>query len=121
MDRSAGKHLLVVEDEALLAIDTATILEGAGYAVVGPAPDVDAALDLLSSARIDGALLDVHLRTGMVWPVAEALDARRVPFMFISGYGMERDFPERFQGTPRLDKPVRQDLLLDAVAHLWAK
>lgn len=78
-----------------------------GCLVVGPAPDFDAAMSLANSAEIDAALLDVNVAGRPVFPVADALKARGVPFAFASGYGaagVEGDH----RGAPVLQKPFRQ-------------
>ncbi|MCA1501669.1 hypothetical protein I6F28_33690 [Bradyrhizobium sp. NBAIM14] len=77
---------MVVEDEYLIALELDTELRAAGYRVIGPIADVDAALELLKDDRPDGAVLDVNLAGEWVTPVAEALKAMAVPFILASGY-----------------------------------
>jgi DNA-binding response OmpR family regulator len=72
--------------------------------VVGPTGSVDAALKLLHANAIDAAVLDVNLGQEMVYPVAEELEARNVPFIFTTGYG-DRSLPDRWRVKPRLAKP----------------
>lgn len=107
--------LLVVEDEYLVATSIEMVLHGAGYAVVGPIPSVDEAL-----AAVDGqpaadlALLDVNLAGHRVYPVADALVSRHVPFIFLTGCeGAE--LPARFAHTPILVKPFSAEHLLRAI------
>lgn len=100
-------RILVVEDEYLIAEDVCSMLADAGMDVVGPAPDLRSAMELLKSeARVDGALLDVNLRGEQVYALADALSARNVPFAFTTGY--ERwVLPERFARSEMIDKPVQ--------------
>ncbi len=84
----AGKRILVVEDESLIAMLLEMALQDEGCVVVGPASRVDEALELAADGQhLDGALLDVNLAGEAVFPVAEALASRAVPFLLLSGYG----------------------------------
>jgi CheY-like chemotaxis protein len=99
-------RLLVVEDEYLVADDIRHELQSLGAQVVGPAPSVAGALAMLSGdAAIDGAILDIDLCGEMVFPVAGALHARSVPFVFWTGYG-DSMVPADFSDAPRLQKPA---------------
>lgn len=102
----AGSRLLLVEDDYLVAAILSQEFEDAGAEVVGPAPTVAAALDLLAAGSIvDAAVLDVSLGGEKVWPVADALQARGVPFVFATGYDAAVILP-RYAGVPRCEKPV---------------
>lgn len=79
-------RILIVEDEYLIALELDTELTTAGYRVIGPVPDVSAALELLREERPDAAILDVNLAGEWVTPVAEVLRAMSVPFILASGY-----------------------------------
>nr|WP_225190528.1 response regulator [Bradyrhizobium sp. IC4059] len=79
-------RILVVEDEYLIALELETQLTTAGYRVIGPASDVDGALELLNASRPDAAILDVNLAGEWVTPVAQALKAMSVPYILASGY-----------------------------------
>jgi CheY-like chemotaxis protein len=102
----AGPRVLLVEDEYFIAEDLRRALEDAGIGVLGPVPTAVEALDLISaSARIDAAVLDINLEgDGLVYPVADALQARGVPFVFATGYDGTA-IPARFAGTRRFEKP----------------
>ncbi|EYD76939.1 putative response regulator receiver (CheY-like protein) [Rubellimicrobium mesophilum DSM 19309] len=104
--------ILVVEDEYLLADDLRRDLEAAGARVLGPVASVPEALELIEEAgRVDAAILDVNLAGRMVFPVAEVLSRRGVPFVFATGY--ERwALPEAFARVPRCDKPLDADEVL---------
>lgn len=83
----AGRRILVVEDEPLLAMLVEDLLDEVGGLPVGPAGSVDEALRLVAAGALDGAILDVNLGSEMAYPVADALAARGVPFVFVTGYG----------------------------------
>lgn len=114
-------HVLVVEDEYLLADDLSLALEAAGAVVIGPVPSVAEAVTLIEQApRIDLAVLDVNLRGEMVFPVADALDGRGVPFVLATGYD-QWALPERFSSVPHIEKPFKPDRLSMELRQLLAK
>lgn len=82
-----GKRVLLVEDEFLVALLVEDALTEAGCVVLGPFSRVRQALDALHGLEVDAAVLDVNVAGEMVFPVAEALEARGVPFLFVTGYG----------------------------------
>lgn len=111
-------RILVVEDEYLLADDLCHALEQAGAIVLGPVPGVEEALALIEAEpRIDAAVLDVNLRGDMVFPVADALHHRSVPFTFATGYD-QWILPDRFAAHPRIEKPFRADKLAAKLSPL---
>jgi two-component system, chemotaxis family, sensor kinase Cph1 len=117
----AGRHVLVVEDDPIIAMTQTTILEDAGCVVLGPAPGVDQALRMVAGDRVDLALLDVSLGSETVYPVADALAERGVPFVFLTGYSTEI-LPPAHKGRRCLRKPCDDDELLAALrAALDAK
>ena len=100
------RHMLVVEDGFLLASELCRALEQAGATIVGPVPDLPAALDLIASAPVvQGAILDVNLRGQMVFPAADMLIERNLPFLFATGYD-QAVIPPRFCHVLRLEKPI---------------
>jgi CheY-like chemotaxis protein len=102
-----GRRLLIVEDDYLIAADLANSLEELGIDVVGPTGSVEDALDLVESQgeRLDAAVLDINLREEPVYPVANALAARGIPFVFTTGYDAAA-IPEAYASAPRCEKPV---------------
>jgi DNA-binding response OmpR family regulator len=114
-----GRRILVVEDNFLFATLLAEILESVGWQVVGPVARLATALDAAASEGFDAAVLDVNLGGQAVYPVAEVLDARRVPFVFVTAYGREA-LPPLFCGRPRLGKPFAPGELIGTVARLIA-
>lgn len=107
-------RVLVVEDEALLAIDIAQQLTDAGFEVVGPASSVAKALWLIGEVGCDVAVLDVNLRDENAEPIARQLKARGTPFVFLSGISREQ-LPAWFDGAQVLSKPARPAVLLAAL------
>ena len=103
-DNLAGCRILVVEDEMLIAVMIEEALQDLGCVVVGPVARLDAALRLARDEVLDAAILDVTIRGGQVYPVAEHLLARGIPFVLASGYG-DWALPENLQDQPRLTKP----------------
>ncbi|KQW84027.1 response regulator [Brevundimonas sp. Root1279] len=111
----AGRRVLVVEDESLVAMLLETILEDMGCTPVGPASTVDEGLQLVAEdAPIDAALLDVNVAGRQIFPVAEALKARGVPFIFSTGYG-EGGLPDEWRGQPTLQKPFTEAAVREAL------
>lgn len=96
---------LVVEDDYVIADALGQELEAAGAEVVGPAPDMAAALALLAEGAVDAAVLDVNLGGEMAWPVADALLARGVSFVFATGYDASV-IPARYASVACCEKPV---------------
>ena len=109
----AGARVLVVEDEYLVARDIQRALERAGAEVIGPVARLNEALGLLAGRRdLTAAVLDVKLADGMVFPVADALRRRGVPFVFATGYDAA-SMPPGYRATLRCDKPCDAQAVLD--------
>ena len=106
----AGRRILVVEDEAMIALLIEDVLSDLGTTVVGPVARVDEALALARSAEIDLAALDLNLGGDPVYPVAEALAARSIPFVFMTGYG-QLGIAEPWRSRPSIAKPFRPSQL----------
>jgi CheY-like chemotaxis protein len=111
-------RIMIVEDEALVALMVEDLLTDFGCRISGSFGAVDEALDYLKDAAtpppaLDGAVLDVNVGGTMVFPVAERLRAAGIPFVFATGYGA---LPRRgFEDVPVLNKPIDPVLLEDAV------
>jgi CheY-like chemotaxis protein len=113
-----GRRILVVEDEYIIAADLAQSLEDLGASVLGPAGTVADALALVAGEpALDAAVLDINLGSEKVFPVAEALQARGVPFVFASGYDAWM-VPSEFADAPRFGKPVEKHALARALSAL---
>lgn len=109
-------RVILVEDEPLVAMMMEDMLADLGCEVAGSFGTLGAALAWLADQKAlpDGAVLDVNLGGGeTVFPLAEALHARGVPFVFATGYGALPS--DRFPDAPLIHKPVDQDQLLPVV------
>lgn len=102
----AGKRVLVVEDEMLVAMNIEDTLTELGAIVIGPAMRLDTALALAERGEFDLAMLDVNIHGGRSYPVATLLKLRGVPFIFATGYGHAAEADE-FSDVPTLAKPFR--------------
>ncbi|WP_428662214.1 response regulator [Reyranella sp.] len=96
--------VLIVEDDDLLGIAIGLCVEDAGYEVAGLARSVEAALETLDRETVDAALLDINLQGELVFPVANALAERGVPFVFVTAHP-PRDIPEKHRHRPVVPKP----------------
>lgn len=120
-DRLKGLRLLLVEDEAMVAMMLEDMLGDLGCEVVGPAGTVAHALELARADQgITGAILDVNVAGEQIYPVAETLKARGVPFVFITGYSAA-DLDGRFADTPTVQKPFSMPVLSDTLAKALAR
>jgi CheY-like chemotaxis protein len=86
----SGRRVLLVEDEPIVAWLLKDMLVDLGLMVVGPAASVNQALAMIDAESIDMAVLDVNLKGQMSYPIADALVARGVPFVFSTGYDIDR-------------------------------
>ena len=112
---AGGRSILVVEDDYMLAYDLCRDLEAAGARVLGPVASISEALEILDRAEgLDAAVLDVNLSGTMVFPLAEALRDRGVPFVFATGYEAWA-LPSAFAKVPRCDKPLDAREVLHAL------
>jgi PAS domain S-box-containing protein len=100
-----GNRILVVEDEALVAMALCETLDELGLAVVGPYSRVAEAMNAIRTNQIDAAVLDINLGGEMVYPLADVLIAARIPFAFVTGYAAE-DIRHRYADVPILQKPL---------------
>ncbi len=108
---NARPHILVVEDEALVALDIAQALTNAGFDVVGPANAVAHAIELIQDIGCDAAVLDINLGGETSEPVARELNDRSTAFVTLSGYSLEQR-ASAFEGAVALAKPLQRDLLV---------
>jgi CheY-like chemotaxis protein len=112
----AGKRILLVEDEYILASDLAEFLGQHGVEVAGPVGSVAQALAMTGNA-LDAAVLDVNLQGERVYPVADALLERGVPVVFATGYD-ELLVERSYIGLPRCRKPIDKPALLELLQSL---
>ncbi len=117
---SAGlpNDVLIVEDDALIALDIKETLLELGVPSVRTAASVSRALNMIGEHAPDFALLDVGLIREKSFAVAAQLETLKIPFAFVTGYTGDTVFPEQFAGRPALNKPYQRDALL-AVLGNW--
>ena len=117
---AAQKNILIVEDEMIVALFIEDLLEELGHKVAGTSARLDDAIARANDGGFDLAILDVHLQGEEVFPLADQLAEKGVPFIFATGYG-ERGIPERLRAAPTLQKPFRPEELADMIEKLTAK
>ena len=97
--------VLIVEDDPIIALDFEDTLLGFGVKTVRTANNVARALVMIAERSPDFALLDVSLIREKSFAVAERLEALKIPYAFVTGYGADARLPAAFNGKPRLPKP----------------
>jgi PAS domain S-box-containing protein len=110
LKRQEKPRVLLVEDEALVAMMIQDTLAELGFQVIGPVSTASGALAAARESHFDAAVLDINLGDGLVYTVAEILEKRGVPFVFVTGYDAD-SVDARFSGVPVLQKPIERDML----------
>jgi CheY-like chemotaxis protein len=108
--RPPGGSVFLVEDEVMIRMMVADMLEELGYRVVAEAGEINEAIRLAQSAEFDLAILDVNVNGKVISPVAELIKARNRPFIFATGYGSS-GLPEEYRDRPALQKPFQLETL----------
>jgi CheY-like chemotaxis protein len=112
-------RVLLVEDSFAVAQSFSFMMEEYGWSIIGPAPSVEVAIDLIERHTIDVAVLDINLRGVIVTPVAQRLTEMGIAFLFLTGYGDTDDMlPAQFKDAPMLLKPVDETDLIQTVQAL---
>jgi CheY-like chemotaxis protein len=109
-----GQRVLIVEDSPVVGPFTADVLTDLGCAVLGPAPTIAVARELIEAGGFDVAVVDVHIRGERSFQLCDALEERKVPFVLTSGYA-NWQVPEKWADRPRLQKPYLLEGLRDAL------
>lgn len=113
-----GCRVLLVEDEYLIADELGQLLNLHGAVLIGPVPTLEIALAVVQmEERIDGAVIDINLRGQSAFPVADALAARGVPFVFATGYSASA-VPDRYEHIRICEKAYRLEDLVRALPAL---
>jgi DNA-binding response OmpR family regulator len=121
MNASLGRHVLIVEDEALIALELESTLKDAGYEIVGPVGTTSAALvSLADHQSLAGAVLDINLGDEDSFPVANALSDAHIPFLFLTGHS-NAVLPARHEKRPVVRKPYLAASLLATLAATLAE
>ena len=116
----AFPRILVVEDEYLIRMLLEDMLVDLGYEVAAAVGTVAEASEAAANGQFDAAILDVNVDGKEIYPVADILAKRGVPFVFVSGYG-EDSLAERYRGRPSLQKPFQAEQIQATLAALLAK
>lgn len=116
----SGRHILLVEDNFLVGMSMRKMLEEMGCHVVGPIASMAEAERVASETAVDAGVLDINIIGGTTAGVADRLNKRGTPFIFVTGYGSPRMLPESLKGQPRLNKPVDERGLGDALRRAVA-
>lgn len=115
-----GRRILIVEDEYFLADDMVCAFRALGAEIAGPVGHLEDAVRILHQPGVlDGAVLDVNIRSEMVFPIARELRARGVPFVFTSGYDKVA-LGKEFEGIPLWEKPIDLNAMVRGLVGLIA-
>ena len=109
-EETKQRRVFVVEDEIMIRMLLEDMLSDLGYGIAASAGGLDEAIALAQNSDFDVAILDVNLNGNAVYPVADLLTQRGVPFVFSTGYG-ERGLPEPYRDRPTLQKPFQLESL----------
>ena len=112
-----GRRILVVDDDYLVALVVVDFLEAAGAEILGPVGHADEAIALIEAngTAIDGAVLDVNLHGAKSYPVADALAAHQIGFIFATGYAADA-VDGGYLKYPRCEKPFNERTLVATLA-----
>lgn len=113
-----GARMLVLEDDALIAIDAEDMLLGLGAAAVHIANTLSAAAALLDCVPIDLAILDLRIGSERSDDLAHEIASRSIPFIFTTGYGADAGLPDTLTGVPKVGKPYTPEALRAAFGSL---
>lgn len=120
MSQASPVSVLVVEDEALIAMDLQMLLEDAGYRVLGPANSVENALAILAIETPDAALLDINLGRSDVFSVANRLSESNTKVIFLSGHSIQK-LPPSLRDRPLVTKPYLPHVLMQTLRRVLAE
>jgi DNA-binding response OmpR family regulator len=108
--QSSGGSIFLVEDEVMIRMMVADMLEELGYRVAAEAGEIGEAIKLAQSVDFDLAILDVNVNGKVISPVADLIAARGLPFIFATGYGSS-GLPVEYRDRPALQKPFQIETL----------
>jgi CheY-like chemotaxis protein len=111
-----GGSVFLVEDEVMIRMMVADMLEELGYTIAAEAGEISEAIRLVQSTEFDFAILDVNVNGKVISPVADLIKARNRPFIFATGYGSS-GLPEEYRDRPALQKPFQIETLARMIDH----
>jgi CheY-like chemotaxis protein len=114
--RPQGGSVFLVEDEVMIRMMVADMLEELGYSIAAEAGDISEAIRLAQSTDFDLAILDVNVNGKVISPVADLIKARNRPFIFATGYGSS-GLPEEYRDRPSLQKPFQIETLARVIEN----
>ena len=114
--RPQGGSVFLVEDEVMIRMMVADMLEELGYSIAAEAGDISEAIRLAQSTDFDLAILDVNVNGKVISPVADLIQARNLPFIFATGYGSS-GLPEEYRDRPSLQKPFQIETLARVIEN----
>jgi len=106
--------VFLVEDEVMIRMMVADMLEELGFTVSAEAGEIGEAIRLAQTSYFDVAILDVNVNGKVISPVADVIKARNRPFIFATGYGSS-GLPEEYRDRPALQKPFQVETLSKAI------
>lgn len=112
----AGSRILVVEDDYLIGQETIAALEAAGCKIVGPVTSLKEALVVVATDDFNAAVLDINLNGELIWPAAQVLHAREIPFVFTTAYSNISGMPTQLEAAPWVEKPFEAKRLTATLA-----
>ena len=115
----AGLRILVAEDSLMTALLIERFLRDFGCIIAGPVSTVARATEALDMHEIDGALLDINLREESVFPVAETMRSRALPFILVTSYAVRDVEPELIRMAPRIRKPFTRETLMERMIEVF--
>src|SRR5262245_8353950 len=117
-NKLSGCRVLIVEDEHVLAMDLEDTLKTHGARIIGPYGNLDAAYRRAARDHFDVGIIDINLRDGAAYPVADELMRQCIPFCFCTGYDAGV-VPERFAGKRVCQKPYATSELVEHIGLPW--
>lgn len=114
-------HVMIVEDNIIISLDTEEMLLSLGADKVSVAADIEEAMATLSASALTFAMLDINLGAGTSEPIAHALSERSIPFVFATGYGRDSEILERFPSAPIVQKPYGIEGIISAIETVLPK
>ena len=112
--RLSGRSVFLVEDEVMIRMMVADMLEELGYKVAAEAGDINEAMRLAQATEFDIAILDVNVNGKVISPVADLIKEKGCPFIFATGYGSS-GLPEEYRDRPALQKPFQLETLAQMI------
>ena len=111
-----GGSVFLVEDEVMIRMMVADMLEELGYSIAAEAGELNDAIRLAKSTDFDIAILDVNVNGKVISPVASVIEARNRPFIFATGYAAQ-GLPEEYRNRPSLQKPFQMETLAKMISN----